>query len=253
MMNILNKIKIDWSTYLLILLALLAGYIKNMFIVILIVIVHEFGHVFFFRIFNIEIEKITIYPYGGMTVVNKRLHERIYKDLLISLGGIFFQIILFFVFYLLYEKSIIVNSTYQCFCLYNISIVVFNLIPIIPLDGSKFMFSLFSKFLSYKDSYVFMIFLGSISLIMFMIYNFVYKLNDIVLYVFLICKLIEVVKEFKYVMNKFYLERVMYDHYYNEIISDKGNLDDLRIDKYYYFKDKNRYVNEKDYIKKRYY
>ncbi len=253
MMNTLNKIKIDFSTYILILLALFAGYIKNVFVILLIVIVHEMGHIFFFKFFDIEIEKVTIYPYGGVTIVNNKLHERIYKDILISLGGVFFQIILFFVFKGLYENNLIVLTTYNIFRLYNLSIIIFNLIPIIPLDGSKLLFCLFSKFLSYKDSYIMMILTGIISLIMFIIYNYVYKLNDLVLYIFLFFKLYEVIKSFKYIMNKFYLERILYDHYYNEIINDIDDIDKLRIDKYYYFKDRNRYINEKDYIKKRYY
>ena len=54
MKNILDKIRIDYSTYLLIILGLLAGYIKNIFIILVIVIIHEFGHVFFFSLFNIK-------------------------------------------------------------------------------------------------------------------------------------------------------------------------------------------------------
>jgi len=250
MMNIFKKISIDLSTYILILLALLAGYIKNVFIILLIVIIHELGHVFFFSIFNIEIESVKIYPYGGMTTVNKKLHERIYKDILISLGGIIFQLILLSIFFFLYKKNIIVSTTYQIFSLYNKNIIIFNLIPIIPLDGSKLLFSIYSKFFSYKKSYYLMIITGIISLIIFIIYNFIYKLNDIILYIFLIIKLLEIIKEFNLVMNKFYLERIMYNNYYNKIINNITDIEKIRIDKYYYFKENNRYINEKDYIKK---
>ena len=97
MKNILNKIKIDNITYLIILISLLSGYIKHTFIIFTIVLIHELGHVFFFYIFNIEIESINIYPFGGITKVNKKIHERIYKDVLISLGGIIFQILLFII------------------------------------------------------------------------------------------------------------------------------------------------------------
>ena len=88
-------------------MALLAGYIKNISIILIIVLIHELGHVFFFRIYNIEIEKIVIYPFGGVTYINKRIHERIYKDILISLGGIIFQLGLFVIFYLLYRNNFI--------------------------------------------------------------------------------------------------------------------------------------------------
>ena len=220
MMNTLNKIKIDYSTYFLILLAFLAGYIKNISLILIIVIIHELGHVFFFKLFKIPIEKITIYPYGGMTTVNKPLHERIYKDILISIGGILFQIILLFIFSLLYKQNCIVKTTYNLFILYNTNIIIFNLLPLIPLDGSKLLFCFFTKFFSYKTSYKIMIITGILSLILFILYNFIYKLNDIILYIFLIYKIMEVIKEFKYIMNKFYLERIMYNHYYNAIIND---------------------------------
>lgn len=250
MTNIFKKISIDLSTYILILLALLAGYIKNIFIILLIVIVHELGHVFFFLLFHIEIEKIVIYPYGGMTTVNKRLHERIYKDILISLGGILFQFILWGIFFFLYQNGWIVTRTWEIFYLYNKSIILFNLIPIVPLDGSKLFFSLCSKFFSYRKSYALMVFMGGISLIFFVFYNFLYRLNDIVLYVFLIYQLIIIISEFKYVMNKFYLERILYDNYYNRIIHDVDDIGKIRIDKYYYFRDGKRYVNEKEYLKR---
>lgn len=248
MKNIFDKIKIHSSTYVMVLIGLLAGYLKNIFIILLIVLVHEVGHVFFFLLFRIEIDSIVIYPFGGVSKVNKKIHERIYKDILISLGGIIFQIFLYIVFILLYKENIIVDSTYNMFVTYNRSIILFNLIPIIPLDGSKLFLSVFSKFLSYRDSYVGMIIISIVSFIVFIMYNWVFKLNDLVIYVFLIRELLIVIKDFKYVMNKFYLERIIYDNYYNGIINNKNSILDMRLDKYYYFKDENRYINEKDYI-----
>ena len=145
MKNILDKVRIDYSTYILILIGLLSGYIKNIMIILVIVLVHELGHVFFFSLFKMDIESIVIYPFGGVSKVNKKIHERIYKDILISLGGIIFQGLLIMVIYLLYKYSFIVNSTYNMYISYNKSIILFNLIPIIPLDGSKLQLSICSK------------------------------------------------------------------------------------------------------------
>ncbi len=250
MKNISRKLKIDYSTYLIILLALLAGYIKNISIIFIIVLIHELGHVFFFRIYNIEIEKIVIYPFGGVTYINKRIHERIYKDILISLGGIIFQLGLFVIFYLLYRNNFIVISTYNLFKLYNFNIILFNLIPIIPLDGSKLILTILSKYLSYKKSYRLSIIIGLLSLICYILFNFIYRVNDLILYAYLIFKLYEVIKEEKRVINKFYLERLLYDNYYNGIISNIDNIEMMRLDKYYFFKDDKKYINERDYLKK---
>lgn len=253
MKNILDKVRIDYSTYILVLIGLLSGYIKNIMIILVIVLVHELGHVFFFSLFKMDIESIVIYPFGGVSKVNKKIHERIYKDILISLGGIIFQGLLIIVIYLLYKYSIIVNSTYNMYISYNKSIILFNLIPIIPLDGSKLLLSICSKFVSYRISYITMIFVGCVSLLLFILYNMIFKLNDIVVYLFLLGSLINCIKEYKYVKGKFYLERILYDNYYNEIINDSFDIKDMRIDKYYYYKNKDRYINEKDYILKKMY
>ena len=202
------------------------------------------------RLYKIKIEKIVIYPFGGVSYINKKIHERIYKDILISMGGIIMQIILLFIVYLLYEWDVVVLSTYSLFIRYNINIIIFNLIPIIPLDGSKLLLAILSKFMAYKKSYHIMIIVGIISLVCYILGNFIYKVNDLVLDVYLVVKIYEVIKEEKQVINKFYLERLLYDNYYNAIISNIDNIDKIRIDKYYFFKDNKRYINEKDYIRK---
>lgn len=242
-----NIFKIDNSVYVLMLLGLLSGYIKNIFIVLVIVLIHELGHVFFFYMFNYKVDSVVIYPFGGVSKVNKRVHERIYKDVIVSLGGIMFQVLLWFVFYLLYNGSFIVRSTYDMFVTYNFRIVLFNLIPIIPLDGSKLLFALCTKYLSFKKSYYIMIIVGSVSLVLFVLYNFIFKLNDLIIYIFLIISLYDVIRESKYVINKFYLERVLYDNYYDGIIY-KAKIDDMRLNKYYYFEDSNKYISEKKYL-----
>ena len=252
MKNILTKIEIDYTTYILIFIALLAGYIKKISIIIIILLFHEIGHIICFVLFKFNIEKIKFYPFGGITVINKKLHERIYKDILCSIGGILFQFILFYIYYVLFKYNLIKNSTYNIFKIYNSSIIIFNLLPIIPLDGSKLLFTICSKYFSYKNSYVLMIISGILSLIIFIIYNFIFKLNDIILYIFLITKIIEVIKNYKYVINKFYLERIIYDNYYDGIINNCHNIKKMKLNKYYYFNENNKYINEKAYLKRNY-
>lgn len=253
MMNILNKLHIDNSVYLLILISYLSGYIKNVSLIMCIIIVHELGHIFFSFIFHFPIISLHIYPFGGLTVISKRLHERIYKDIIISIGGIAFQLLLSLLFLILYQKNLIVSSTYHLFTIYNQSIILFNLLPIIPLDGSKLISSILSKYLPYKSTYILTIYISIISLLLFIFYNTIHKINDIIIYIFLFIKLLEQIQNYRYIINKFYLERTLYDHYYNQIINNETSLNNIRLDKYYYFYENNRYINEKDYIQKKYF
>ena len=251
MKNILSKFQIDFWTYILLFFALFAGYIKVVFIIFLIVFIHELGHIFFLMLFHISIEKVKIYPFGGLTIINKRLHERIYKDIIVGFGGIIFQIVLYVIVFFLFKNGLILESTYLIFVKYNKMLILFNLLPIIPLDGSKIINAFLNLFISFKTSYFVTILVSVGTLICFIIFNFIFRINDMVIYLFFLFQLIQVIKEFKLVMNKFYLERVLYNHYYNRIINKCSDLDRLRIDKYYYFFDNRRYINEKDYIRKR--
>lgn len=244
-------IKIDPTTYILLLLSLLAGYIHNIYIIILIVIIHELGHVLFLLIFKIEIIDITIYPFGGITKINKKINERIYKDFLISIGGILLQIISLIIFYILNKYYIIDNNTYKLFKEYNIYIIIFNLIPLIPLDGNKILNIILSKFLPYKTSLKIANIIGIITLIIFIIMNIKLRINDLTIIIFLIIKILEQIKNTKYILNKFYLERIIYDNYYDGIINNKKDIKDIRINKYYYFLKNNKYINEKEYIKEK--
>lgn len=249
MMNIIKKISIDDSLYLFILCGLLGGYIKETVILFIIVIMHEIGHVIFFRLFNIEIDKIVIYPSGGMCYVNKKINIRILYDVMINIGGILMQVVLFFVVYYLWKNRFIVDTTYKLFNMYNIGIMLFNLLPIVPLDGSKLLLNIYCKLFSFRISYLLMIITSIIFFILFILFNILIGINSLVILLFLLYQMFLIVKNYKYILNKFYLERMIYDNYYNEIINDKSSIGDMKIDKYYYFYNKGRYYSEKEWLR----
>ena len=74
MKNIKAKFKINTFTYLLILSALWTGLIKNISLILFIVIIHELGHAFFLHRYEYEIIQIEIFPFGGITKVNKPIN-----------------------------------------------------------------------------------------------------------------------------------------------------------------------------------
>lgn len=247
MMSIIKKIKIDSSLYFLLLIGMLCGYIKDVFIVFSIVLMHEFGHVIFFRIFNIDIDRIVIYITGGICYVNKKINTRILYDFFINIAGILMQVILFLVVFYLWVKGYVVSTTYNMFKTYNFSIMLFNLLPIIPLDGSKIVLNIYSNFFSFMVAYRMMIFTSVIFFFLFLVFNVVMGVNGVMICGFMLVQTIAVIKEYKYVINKFYLERIIYDNYYGSIVNDV-DIREMKIGKYYYFYKNGRYYNEKDFL-----
>lgn len=235
--------KINIFTYILLLLSFLSGYYKEMSIIFLILIVHELGHFFLMKLFHIEVNKIIIFPYGGMIKSNILINTNSFKILLISLGGILIQIILYFIFILLFNIGLISDNIYTIFNYCNNSIIIFNLLPIYPLDGYKILNSILEMFLSFKNSLIISLIINIICLTSFIIYLYFFKTNNYIIIIFLLTNLFKYLKEIKYIFNKFYIERIIYNIDYKGLIS-VNKLSDIHKNKFNYVNG----VKENEYI-----
>lgn len=234
LMKNIKKLKINSITYLFILTSFLCGQIKNTLIIFLIVLFHELGHVFFSLLLGFKIKSIEIYPFGGITKIDKPLNTNILKELLIASGGIIFNIILLLI------NNPLIN-------IYNRNILLFNLIPIIPLDGSKIIFELNCLFFSYKRSLRLTIYISLLCLIIFIIKYYSIILNNFIIISFLVFKLYEYIKNLTINYNKFILERMIYEYNYYKIDNNKIINKYKKGTKYYYFID-NHIADEKEYL-----
>ena len=239
-------IKLNIFTIYFLIISFFCGLIKNSLIIIIIVLFHELGHILFLKIFRIKIKKIIIYPFGGITYVDKDINYPINKELLISCGGILFQIILFIIIYFLPINILTKDIFYK----YNIIIILFNILPIMPLDGSIILNSIFNKYLSFKKSYYLKIIISIIFLIILIQFNNYYSLNNYLILVFLMFKIYEGIINYKYINNKFLLERFLNNYCFKKIHNNTKKIDDLKLETYHYFKDKDRIISEKKLLSK---
>ena len=243
MMNILNKFHINFYTYIFIFLCFISGYIKNILIIFFICIIHELGHIFFIYLFNYKIKKVEIFPFGGYTTVDKLLNTSINKDLIISMGGILFQFI--FSIILLFLKNILNIYTYDLFVYYYKVLMIFNLLPIIPLDISMFLIHILEKHFSYRISYLSNFYISSFLLLIFILVNYLYNYDNYFIVLFLIYSIFIYFKNYKYFINRFLLERYLYDNKYSKIEYHTKNINDLKKETYHYFDDDNSYISER--------
>lgn len=247
----MKKFKINSATYFLILTFLLTGLIKNIIIIYLIVVIHELGHIFIIKKLKYKIIKVEIYPMGGLTSIDKKINTKIIHEILISIFGILFQILLLIIMYILFKNSIIRESTYILFKSYNKTIMIFNLLPIIPLDGYIFLRSILEIIFPYKKTYYLSLIISIISIILFITYNEIFSLNNYLIISFLIYKIIISIKEFKYIYIRFLTERYLYDLPYQKLkYENKTNIDLLKKDTYHYFKEKDKIYSEKKVLTK---
>ena len=242
-------IKFDISFYLLLILAFLCGNFKYILLLYLIIFIHELGHIFFIKLFNKEIISIKFYSFGGLSKYITKVNHNILEELLIAIGGILNQLILFIIFKVLYKYSLINRYTYNIFINNNLSLVIFNLIPIIGLDGEKIIHLLLELFIPFVVVNKIMIVISMISLGIFVLYSYTFKINIMFIIIFILYYLIKYIKELKYINNKFFLERYLYNIPFKKIkYINNNNLDYMYQEKYHFFNN----IKEYEYLKKKY-
>lgn len=249
MKNILNKININFLTYYFLIICFICGFIKNAIIIYFIVIIHELGHIIIIKLLKYEIIKIEIYPFGGITKINKKINSKIINDIFISINGVLFQ---FFIIKLLCYYLNFNSSTLNIINEYNKTILLFNILPIIPLDGSKLLEALLNMFFSYKKSYYITIISSIIFIILFINYNILNSFNNYLIILILIYYTYRYYKDFKYIFNRFLIERILYKIPYKKIKYNTKSIYDLRKEYRHYFKEKNNYISEESKIKEKF-
>lgn len=208
------KINIHPLTLILIFVGCLTGYVKYLALIFLLVLVHELGHIFFALIFKRKVVSLTILPFGGLTKMDSLISANIFESLLISIGGIFFQTIFGFALILLKERGLIEGQIYEFLSFYNVILILFNLLPICPLDGYKMFKLLMELFLPFKKVFSLASLISFLLLLFFAITRFDIIKDNILVSVFLVVALLEEMSSRKYIVNRFYLERLHYDFDY---------------------------------------
>lgn len=241
-MKLSNKIKLHPLTVLVLGIGLLTGYFKYIFFIFFIVAIHEFGHVCMALIFKRKVVEIEILPFGGLTKMEGKISDDICEDLLIGVGGIFFQVLLGYLMVWMNYRGMIDVRLYEFLATYNIFIIGFNLLPICPLDGYKITKSFVELFVPYKLSYVLALVVSCLFLGGSLVLAWEILADNIFVLVFLIFSIFEEWKMRKYVLMKFYIERMNYDFYYTR--ADISCLSGM-------FKNRTNYINgihEREYI-----
>ena len=243
-MKNIKKVDISLITYFYILLLLFSGYKRILLRVSVIFIVHELGHIFFAKLFGIKINKIKIYPFGGIIDFNKRINVSLFIDFITAIGGVLFQLVLLIINTLLLKD--------RAFNYYNLLIISLNILPIIPLDGSKILLALLNRFISYFKSLIIINVFSLLSLIILSTHMILNDSLNIVLISFIITSIFKDFKDIKRKMTAFFMERYIGNIQFKRSKKFKKiNLNLLKREELGYFYE-NKWQDEKYFIAKRF-
>lgn len=240
--NFFKLINISKYTYIILLFALLGGLIKDIVSIIILILFHEFGHYFISYLFKYNIDSINIYPFGGLIKYNEIIDKPLLEELLITLAGPLNQIIIYLLFFLLYKYHHIDTYFFNIFKNYHYSILIFNLLPIIPLDGSKLINIILNKLFNFRLSYYLLLIISFI-LSIFLLFRY----KNIVIISFILYELILYIKNKNIIFNRFILEKYLYKNNYKKY-KYIPSIHKLYRNKKHLIKYNNIYLSEKTYI-----
>ena len=150
MRKYIPSINISYTFPLFLILILISGRYKLYFIFFLLCFIHELGHVLRGFIFSCPCECITILPFGINASIKNKEKLKSYQECLIYIAGpLMYFVNLLLIEYLLkigfisYIGYIRANES-------NLLILIFNLLPILPLDGGNIIKCILSRFFRIK-------------------------------------------------------------------------------------------------------
>lgn len=134
---------------LLMLMSVITGYFAELLTLFVIVLIHELGHVVAARCFGWEVIRVELLPFGGVAETDDRGRSTAVQEMVVALAGPL-QNAWLALFGLLMEHLGIWESGWGSYFAYaNAMIGLFNLLPVLPLDGGKVMQALVSLWLPY--------------------------------------------------------------------------------------------------------
>ncbi len=231
----LKHIYLDKTTIFFLLIIILTGNFNHVFPYFSLLMIHEMGHALCGVILGYELDKITIYPYGGVTTFNLPINIPLKKELLILLFGPIFQIIGYF-----FLKS------FKDISLYHYTLLIFNLLPIYPLDGGRILNILLGYVFNYLKSFYITFILSLLFITNLFLLNI--KEFNLTLFMTLITvlgKLINLYKKRYLYYNRFLLERYLYNYIFKKVRIIK-NVHGLYRDTRHFI----NYEEEKRFLKK---
>ncbi|MDG5786844.1 M50 family metallopeptidase [Evansella sp. AB-P1] len=210
MISLFRKIKIHPIFWAILGVGGLTGLFKEVVMLFFIVFVHELGHSIMAYHYRWRIKKILLLPFGGMAETEEYGNRPVKEEVLVIICGPLQHIWLIIVSYFLINTPLWSEADHQQFVFYNLTILIFNLLPILPLDGGKLLFSLFSYFSPFHKAYRISFHSSILLLVVLTAFSLIYipfHLNLIVIVIFLWVHHYLEYKQRHFMFIRFLLER----------------------------------------------
>ena len=126
-------------------ICVISGVFEGFICCLISVMIHETGHITAMCVFGFAPDKIKLSLFEISINDNSRHKRTFWQNLIIIFFGPFFNFICFIMFYLLYLKG---NDEFYPFAIANLSVGLFNMLPVLSLDGGQLLYAILGRFFS---------------------------------------------------------------------------------------------------------
>lgn len=146
------KVKISPFTWFLLLVALWMGWLVPLLHIFLMMTLHECGHGIAALCFSYPIRQVEVYPFGLAITLEEFGNRNAWQELIILAAGLAVHGIIPF----LYQQAVLCNlvseAMMQWLMQINLSVFLFNSLPLYPLDGGRIVQSVLHCIFPYQTS-----------------------------------------------------------------------------------------------------
>lgn len=196
--KLLKIIKIHPTTYLYFIVSLLSGYWKWYFSAYLIVFIHEICHLLMAYSFHFEIEKIHLLPFGAYLSLKDFGYRPILYEMCVVLAGPCCHLVIYALLISL-QKYVYIQYLLEM----NALIFMFNIIPIYPMDGFRFILLLLEKNIDIQKANYICFRISVLCLCIFVVYC--HQLNYYLIFIFLLYQNIQFYLHIPAYLRQYYL------------------------------------------------
>ncbi|WP_174613933.1 site-2 protease family protein [Virgibacillus ihumii] len=208
--KVVPEIRLHPILFVFIIISFLTGTFVSLFVIMTIVLIHELGHYLMAAFFRWRIRRVMIWVFGGVMDTDEHGTKPLYQEILVTIAGPFQHLVIYLLLILFLQLQFIPHSMVELAFFYNSVILLFNLLPIWPLDGGKLLFLLLSSRLAYRKAYnwviLFSMFVCMLGLIV-QLFFISFTLSSFVLFMFLLMENRTDWKQRYYVFIRFLLRR----------------------------------------------
>ncbi|ADO58092.1 Zn-dependent protease [Paenibacillus jamilae] len=151
--------------------SVLTGHFIEIMTLFTLVFIHELGHATAASLLGARLLSIQMLPFGGVAVIEDQGKLNAWKEIVIALAGPLQNGIMIIILLWLRNVSGLEHDYVNYIIQGNAVIALFNLLPILPLDGGKILQSLISLFFSYHRTLVWTFRASIITSLLFCLYG----------------------------------------------------------------------------------